>query len=210
MGLLTDIICYFLFTLLCVYLKNRLRNDNKHFLSSVAEVFALIYSVLTALSIWAYSYSDESQKGTRIDTSAVVHDTIEVEKEIPILSTIIQTVTQEDKKEKKDEKIDGFVTHVTLTVYNPVKSQCDGDPLTMADGTKINLDDLKKGKIKYCAVSKDLEHIFPPNTVIDIEGHGQYIVHDKMNPRFRHHIDILQDVSQPNFKKKNVKVTKIS
>ena len=53
-------------------------------------------------------------------------------------------------KEKK------FITHVTLTTYNAVASQCDNTPLITADGTKIDMKKLKKGKIKYCAVSRDL------------------------------------------------------
>lgn len=51
----------------------------------------------------------------------------------------------------KDTK---FITHVTLTTYNAVASQCDDSPLVTADGTKIDMKKLKKGTIKYCAVSR--------------------------------------------------------
>lgn len=40
------------------------------------------------------------------------------------------------------------ITHVTLTCYQPVKSQCDKNPLITADGSKINLHHLKNNKIK--------------------------------------------------------------
>lgn len=31
------------------------------------------------------------------------------------------------------------ITHVTLTCYQPVKSQCNKEPLVTADGSKIDL-----------------------------------------------------------------------
>lgn len=85
------------------------------------------------------------------------------------------------------------VTHVTLTCYQPVKSQCDSQPLITSDGSKINLHHLKKGTIKWCAVSRDLLYLFPkgkPKQVY-IEGYGVYQVKDVMNKRHKHRIDIL-------------------
>lgn len=102
-----------------------------------------------------------------------------------------------------------FVTHVTLTTYNAVASQCDDSPLITADGTKIDLNKLKKGEIKYCAVSRNLLPFLPLGSVIEIEGHGVYEVRDTMNKRFSHYIDILQDVSERNFKKTRVKIRRI-
>lgn len=103
-------------------------------------------------------------------------------------------------KEKK------FITHVTLTTYNVVASQCDDSPLITADGTKIDIKKLKKGAIKYCAVSRDLLWCIPLGSVIHIEGHGLYEVRDTMNERFNHYIDILQHTSQKNFKKEKIRV----
>lgn len=100
-----------------------------------------------------------------------------------------------------------FSTHVTLTTYNAVVGQCDKDPSTTADGTKIDFDKLKRGKIKYAAVSRDLLWAIPLGSIIHIEGHGYYEVRDTMNKRFNHYIDILQHEKQKNFKKKNVKIT---
>ena len=107
-------------------------------------------------------------------------------------------------------KDDRFITHVTLTTYNAVKSQCDANPLITADGTKINLKKLKEGKIKYAAISRNLLPYIPLGSIIHIEGHGYYEVRDTMNKRFSHHIDILQDVSKKNFKKEKIKITLIS
>lgn len=102
-----------------------------------------------------------------------------------------------------------FSTHVTLTTYNAVVGQCDNDPLTMADGTKIDLKKLKNGKIKYAAVSRDLLWAIPLGSIIHIEGHGYYEVRDTMNKRFNHYIDILQDKTQKNFKKTKIKIVVI-
>lgn len=102
-----------------------------------------------------------------------------------------------------------FITHVTLTTYNAVASQCDDSPLITADGTKIDINKLKRGKIKYCAVSRDLLRYIPLGSVIHIEGHGYYEVRDTMNKRFNHYIDILQHKSQKNFKKEKIRVVVI-
>jgi 3D (Asp-Asp-Asp) domain-containing protein len=99
-----------------------------------------------------------------------------------------------------------FITHVTLTTYNAVKNQCDDSPLITADGTKIDIRKLKRGKIKYCAVSRDLLWCIPLGSVVHIEGHGYYEVRDTMNERFNHYIDILQHKSQKNFKKERIRV----
>ena len=102
-----------------------------------------------------------------------------------------------------------ITTHVTLTCYQPVKSQCNNQPLVTADGSKINLHHLKRGRIKWCAVSRDLLYLFPKNKPkrVHIEGFGVYEVSDVTNKRFKHRVDIL--VHPKNSKKillKNVKI----
>lgn len=107
----------------------------------------------------------------------------------------------------------GITTHVTVTCYHPVKEQCDDSPLITADGSKIDLHKLKKGDIKWCAISRDLLWLFPKNKPkrVYIEGHGYYEVRDVMNKRFNHRLDILQ---HPDNKKlildKNVKIIILS
>lgn len=87
-----------------------------------------------------------------------------------------------------------IISHVTVTCYQPVKSQCDSQPLVTADGSKINLSHLKSGKIKWCAISRDLLWMFPKDKPkrIWVEGMGIFEVRDVMNKRFTHRVDILQ------------------
>ena len=99
-----------------------------------------------------------------------------------------------------------FITHVTITTYNAVRSQCDRSPLITADGTKIDNNKVKSGKQKIVAISRDLLYAIPLGSIIDIEGYGKYEVRDTMNSRFKHRIDILQHSSKKNFKKNNIKI----
>ena len=99
-----------------------------------------------------------------------------------------------------------FTTHVTITTYNAVRSQCDRSPLITADGTKIDNRKLKSGEQKIVAISRDLLHDIPLGSLIYVEGHGYYEVRDTMNSRFKHRIDILQHSSKKNFKKDKIKI----
>ena len=100
-------------------------------------------------------------------------------------------------------------THVTLTCYQPVKSQCNNQPLVTADGSKINLHHLKRGNIKWCAISRDLLYLFPKNKSkkVFIEGFGVYEVKDVMNKRHNHRIDIL--IHPKNSKRISIKNVKV-
>ena len=105
------------------------------------------------------------------------------------------------------------VTHVTLTYYQPVKSQCNKEPLVTSDGSKINLHHLKRGNIKWCAISRDLLYLFPKNRPkrVSIEGFGIYEVRDIMNKRHKHRIDILihpKDSKRISIKNVKVKILK--
>lgn len=102
-----------------------------------------------------------------------------------------------------------FQKEVTLTVYHPVESQCDNTPLITANGTKIDLEKLKNGEIKYCAVSRDLLKEFPYGSMIYIDGYEEYKVVDTMNKRITNTVDILQDENEPIFKLLDVKITKM-
>lgn len=99
-----------------------------------------------------------------------------------------------------------FTTHVTITTYNAVRSQCDRSPLITADGTKIDHRKVKSGKQRIVAISRDLLYAIPLGSIIDIEGYGRYEVRDTMNGRFNHSIDILQHSSKKNFKKDKIKI----
>ena len=99
-----------------------------------------------------------------------------------------------------------FTTHVTITTYNAVRSQCDRSPLITADGTKIDHRKVKNGKQRIVAISRDLLYAIPLGSIIYVEGHGYYEVRDTMNSRFKHRIDILQHSSKKNFKKNKIKI----
>ena len=101
---------------------------------------------------------------------------------------------------------DKFTTHVTLTTYNATKAQCDNNPNKTANGTIIDHKKLKQGKLRYCAISRDLLWCIPLGSIIDIDGHGRYEVVDTMNARFKHYVDILQHHTQKNFKKEKIKI----
>lgn len=106
-----------------------------------------------------------------------------------------------------------IVTHVKLTCYQPVKEQCDLEPLITSDGSKINLKHLKQGKLKWCAISRDLLWLFPKDKQkrIYIDGFGIYEVRDIMNKRFTHRVDILihpNDNKRINLDKVKIKILK--
>ena len=104
-------------------------------------------------------------------------------------------------------------THVTLTYYQPIKEQCNSEPLVTADGSKINLHHLKQGKSKWCAISRDLLWLFPKNRPkrIYIDGFGIYQVRDIMNKRWNHRVDILihpKDSKRIKLEKVKIKILK--
>ena len=106
----------------------------------------------------------------------------------------------------KNNSKSSFTTHVTVTTYNAVRSQCDKTPTITADGTRIDNKKLENGQQRIAAISRDLLWAIPLGSTILIEGHGRYVVRDTMNPRFNHCIDILQHPSKENFKKEKIKV----
>lgn len=81
------------------------------------------------------------------------------------------------------------------TYYNPVQSQCDGNPLITATGYRINLRKLKKGELKIVALSRDLLKEYPYNSEIYVHQpvhlRGCWRVEDTMNKRFSNRIDFL-------------------
>ena len=98
---------------------------------------------------------------------------------------------------------------VTLTTYHAVASECDGDPLTTADGTKIIPRHVKSGRQRIVAVSRDLLPKFPYGTRIHIEGHGTYTVADTLHRRFTKRIDILIPTGKKGTKKTGVKIKRV-
>lgn len=83
------------------------------------------------------------------------------------------------------------------TTYQPTTSQCDSDPLTTADGSKIDPSNLKR----WVALSRDLlkrwggQFAYGDTITIYSEDHpnlnGDWEVHDCMNARYEMSIDFL-------------------
>lgn len=107
-------------------------------------------------------------------------------------------------------EIKGKEIYARVTCYQPVKSQCYADPLVTADGSRIHLGKLKRGEIKWCAVSRDISRMFPKGCkkkMIHIEGHGIYEVKDATSARLTNTVDLLIHPSHKPFYKRNVKIT---
>jgi 3D (Asp-Asp-Asp) domain-containing protein len=81
------------------------------------------------------------------------------------------------------------------TYYNPVQSQCDGNPLITATGYRISLKKLKRNEIRVVALSRDLLKEYPYNSEIYVHQpvhlRGCWRVEDTMNKRFSNKIDFL-------------------
>ena len=121
-----------------------------------------------------------------------------------------------EAKPKVEKKKPGHRGKVTVTQYNPVVDQCDEDPLVTADNSTIDLKKLKKGQLRWVAVSRDLLGTYKYGDVIELKTtsgstriNGRYIVHDTMNPRFTNRIDILTAVGEPMDMWCEVRVRKI-
>lgn len=142
----------------------------------------------------AMAHSEEAREN--VTTEMLLSDNVNVSSE-----------TAEENNMKKNKNT---ITHVKVTCYQPVEAQCDSDPLITADGSKIDLHKLKKGNVKWCAISRDLLWLFPKDKPkrVHIEGYGIYEVRDVMNKRFNHRVDILIHPSEKaNISEENVKMT---
>lgn len=83
------------------------------------------------------------------------------------------------------------------TTYQPTTAQCDSDPLTTADGSEIDPNNLKR----WVALSRDLLSRwggpFAYGDTLDIYSkdhpnlNGEWVVHDCMNARYEMSIDFL-------------------
>lgn len=150
----------------------------------------------------AMAHNEEAREN--VTTEMLLNDNVDVSSEI----------VKEDKEllveENNMKKNKNTITHVKVTCYQPVEAQCDSDPLTTADGSKIDLYKLKNGDVKWCAISRDLLWLFPKDKPkrVHIEGYGIYEVRDVMNKRFKHRVDILIHPSEKaNISEENVKMT---
>jgi 3D (Asp-Asp-Asp) domain-containing protein len=103
---------------------------------------------------------------------------------------------------------------VTATMYYPVSSQCDSDPLLTAGMYKIIPG--KASEQKWIAMSRDMiarwGGEFHYGDIVQISGAGHkdgvYKVVDTMNKRFKNRIDFLEDKGTKHYKFENVKIWK--
>jgi len=102
------------------------------------------------------------------------------------------------------------------TTYNAEINQCDSDPLTTADGSRIDLDKLANGELRWCALSRDLiwdeerqklhdydttifRGFFSFGDTLVVESisspqiNGKWVVRDCMGKRYKRSIDFLFD-----------------
>jgi len=104
-----------------------------------------------------------------------------------------------------------FIQLDRATTYYCNVSQCDSDPLTTADGSRIDLDKLANGQLRWCALSRDLiwdeyrqsihaegfRGLFEFGDTITVYSktcpqiNGKWIIHDTMNKRYTRSIDFL-------------------
>lgn len=92
----------------------------------------------------------------------------------------------------------------TLTIYNPLRLQCDRDPLITASNERISPEKLISGELRWMALSRDLLkrwggtfHFGDTLTVVagDPSIDGNWIIQDTMNKRYRNRGDLLFDAS---------------
>jgi len=104
---------------------------------------------------------------------------------------------------------------VTVTNYNPVRSQTDDTPNITADLTKIDVN--SASKYKYVAASRNLLKMYGGileyGDLIIIKNAGDkdgiYAVRDTMNERYVNYIDILETLGTENYSYKNVDLYKL-
>ena len=132
----------------------------------------------------------------------------ELYSEINVLNNEVETLKDNSYCDYYD--IQSF--DVTVTTYNPTKSQTDSTPNETADGTIIK--PWKATEYRYVALSRDLISRwggpFEYGDYIVIEGtdgwDGVYQVRDTMNPKWVKRVDILTTDSK--FKYTDVKMYK--
>jgi hypothetical protein len=88
----------------------------------------------------------------------------------------------------------------TLTIYNPVRGQCDDDPLVTASNRKIDLARLRNGDLRWMALSREMlsrwggELKYGDTLTVNAGDNaidGEWIIQDTMAKRFSKHGDLL-------------------
>lgn len=89
---------------------------------------------------------------------------------------------------------------VSVSVYNPQRSQCDSLPLETASMLQIDTNLLKQNKLKWCAVSRNLLKRFNPKAKYNLLDtitldhplfKGKYIITDVTKDIYYNRVDVL-------------------
>lgn len=101
---------------------------------------------------------------------------------------------------------------VMATCYHATKSQCDGDYLVTADGTRIESTETAYNH-RVVAVSRDLLPVLPLGSFIVVESdrddiRGVWRIADKTSARLSNTVDFLLNPDMNVFKE-NVSITPI-
>lgn len=115
---------------------------------------------------------------------------------------------------RKKEAPQALVYTVTATAYQPIENQTDDEPFVTADNS--NIKPHYSSKTRWMALSRDLlarwggDFQFGDRVLVSgiaPELDGVYTIHDTMNRRHRHCMDILTHVSEKiDICTKNVKI----
>ena len=114
---------------------------------------------------------------------------------------------------KTDTSGVGLIYHkVTASCYRANINECDSTPLITADGSKIDINRIDR--LRWIAISRDLEEIYKMGDSIVVEGVGKgydglWVIKDRMNKRFKNKIDFLISNEKQAGLFKNVKISKI-
>lgn len=122
--------------------------------------------------------------------------------ELPLLSLGLKKEVEE-VEEVKEVKGKGQV--MEISAYNLVEEQCDNSPLIGAFGD--NLMELMDQGIQVCA-----SNAFSKGTRLQIQGFGKCVVMDRMNSKYKNHVDICMgmNIEQAlSFGRRNLKVSVI-
>lgn len=133
----------------------------------------------------------------------------------PIIKSIVSSLdTGETIAPVKYDTTKGKPYHCVATMYYPVASQCDADPLVTAGMYVIPKNASEQ---HWIALSRDMLSRwggeFHYGDYVQITGAGKkdgiYKVVDTMNKRFKHHIDFLESKGTEGYKFNHVTLTKI-
>ena len=141
--------------------------------------------------------------------------------------------THQIPKDNKVETIDtvtdsGVVNIKRATVYNAVVEQCNSDPFTTADGSKIDKVKLESGDLRWIALSQDLiddaykarvhpglfkgEFKFGDTLRVESKTHssmnGLWVVRDCMNRRYKNSMDFLLPLKGKRILGRDFKISK--